>query len=66
MLFIPLNMFRSTQIILHVFALLGHSCGWTVNDNSHVVRIFLLDDLVQVLHEDNETYSIQYLLLFDC
>ena len=49
MLFIPLNMFRSTQIILHVFALLGLSCGWTVNDNSHVFRLLLLDDLGQLL-----------------
>ena len=41
---------KYTQIILHVFVLLGLSCGWTVNDNSHVVRLLLfIDDLGQIL-----------------
>ena len=41
---------KYTQIILHVFVLLGLSCGWTVNDNSHVVRpLLFIDDLGQIL-----------------
>ena len=37
----PLNVLVVLKytIILHVFVLLGLSCGWTVNDNSHAVHL---------------------------
>ena len=74
----PLNVLVVLKytIILHVFVLLGLSCGWTVNDNSHAVHLmfqyFELNFYCFIFVEYNETYhnscsafSVVWLLMFN-